>query len=252
MGVSPPQHTHTLINKGLFFAALQGSSCKMTIAILCRKWERHLSIRSQSRLVCVQKFSKISKSFWGTGGSFFQSSSGYTSKLEVSPSWVTLGTMGGWEERGRFWEDQFVTRTRNKKIKKKTQHFLSYVKNKSVVNEEVLSPWVSSEEPPPSQWSWTTDASWCHPPRSVVEIYRCDRWAMVRTWVRIFILFSGGFFFFLHHFVRHKCIDQSCSTWTTVWKIAKKQQTKERAPCGIFHLKTAYIPFSGDQLQICA
>lgn len=43
-----------------------------------------------------QKFLNVSRSFGDTGGSFRRLSSEYESKLDVSPSWVTLGTMGGW------------------------------------------------------------------------------------------------------------------------------------------------------------
>lgn len=46
---------------------------------------------------CPQKFLKTSRSLGDTGGAVFQSFSGYASKLEVSPSPHTLGTMGGYD-----------------------------------------------------------------------------------------------------------------------------------------------------------
>lgn len=51
----------------------------------------------QRRIPVLQKFLKTSKSLGDTGGAVFQSFSGYASKLEVSPSPLTLGTMGGYE-----------------------------------------------------------------------------------------------------------------------------------------------------------
>lgn len=57
------------------------------------------AIPSRMWIPSLQKFLKTSKSLGDTGGAVFQSFSGYASKLEVSPSPHTLGTMGGYEIR---------------------------------------------------------------------------------------------------------------------------------------------------------
>lgn len=44
-----------------------------------------------------QKSAKFSRSAAETGGASFQPSSGYSSKLWVSPEWLTLGMMGGYK-----------------------------------------------------------------------------------------------------------------------------------------------------------
>lgn len=49
-----------------------------------------------------QKSVKFSRSAAETGGASFQPSSGYSSKLWVSPEWLTLGMMGGYKRNHCF------------------------------------------------------------------------------------------------------------------------------------------------------
>lgn len=49
------------------------------------------------KMMLDQKSAKFSRSAAETGGASFQPSSGYSSKLWVSPEWLTLGMMGGYK-----------------------------------------------------------------------------------------------------------------------------------------------------------
>lgn len=54
----------------------------------------------------------------------------------------------------------------------------------SKINKSRLSPLVSSEEPRPSQSSWTIGASWCRLLRSDGETQWYRRWTMIEAQVQ--------------------------------------------------------------------
>lgn len=107
--------------------------------------------------------------------------------LRVHVKVWSVALVGDFGNNGRLWEQceilrgSVCRRTEGKKKKTPTRRYLSHVTGIPGVE---TSPSVSSEEPRPSQSSWTIGASWCRLLHSDGETQRYRRWAMIEAQVQ--------------------------------------------------------------------
>lgn len=72
---------------------------KITLMMPVTNLRESLKYKQQElRGIRVQKSANIATSSAGASATSFQSSSGYSSKLFVSPAWLNFGTIGGWKK----------------------------------------------------------------------------------------------------------------------------------------------------------